>query len=327
MPTVELQIDALRAKINAHNHRYYVLDDPSVPDAEYDRLLRELIALEEANSHLITADSPTQRVGSAPLSAFTQIQHEMPMLSLDNVFTDEDLLAFDERVKKRLKIEQEIAYVCEPKLDGIAVSLLYTNGSLTRAATRGDGATGEDITQNVRTIQSVPLSLSGENIPTQLEVRGEIYMSKKGFNQLNDQARARDEKTFVNPRNAAAGSLRQLDSRITAARPLAIYCYGVGITEDFVAPATHSGMLERLKGWGFRINPHISIAKNIEGCQQYYRQTMERRATLEYEIDGTVYKVDRLDWQTELGFVSRAPRWAVAHKFPAQEELTQLVAV
>lgn len=327
MPTVEQQIEALRAQIDAHNYRYHVLDDPSVPDAEYDRLLRELRALEEANPHLVTADSPTQRVGSTALSAFSQIQHELPMLSLENVFSYEDLLAFDQRVKTRLKTEQDIAYVCEPKLDGIAVSLLYSNGSLTRAATRGDGTTGEDITQNVRTIKSVPLALRGENIPARLELRGEIYMSKKGFDQLNDQARTRDEKTFVNPRNAAAGSLRQLDSSITAARPLAIYCYGVGVIEGFDLPATHSGMLGSLKGWGLRVNPHISIAKNIEECQQYYKEMLDRRTGLEYEIDGTVYKVDRLDWQADLGFVSRAPRWAVAHKFPAQEELTQLLAV
>lgn len=327
MPTVEQQIDALRKEINAHNYCYHVLDDPSVPDAEYDRLMRELSALEEANPELITADSPTQRVGSAPLSAFTQIQHELPMLSLENVFTDEELLAFDKRVKTRLKTEQDIAYVCEPKLDGIAVSLLYTDGSLTRAATRGDGTSGEDITQNVRTIESVPLTLLGENFPARLEVRGEIYMSKKGFAQLNDEARKRDEKTFVNPRNAAAGSLRQLDSRITAARPLAIYCYGVGIAQGFELPATHSDMLQCLKRWGLRINPQIDIVQNIGDCRVYYDKTLERRAMLEYEIDGTVYKVDRLDWQAELGSGARAPRWAVAHKFPAQEELTLLLAV
>ena len=327
MASVEQQIDTLRAQINAHNYRYHVLDDPSVPDAEYDRLLRELRALEEANPHLITSESPTQRVGNAPLSAFRQIQHEMPMLSLDNAFTEADLLAFDERVKKRLKIEHDVAYVCEPKLDGIAVSLLYIDGSLARAATRGDGTTGEDITDNVRTIKSVPLTLHGDDVPARLEVRGEIYLSKQGFEQLNDQARASEKKTFVNPRNAAAGSLRQLDSRITAARPLAIYCYGVGVSEGFVVPDTHSDMLARLKDLGLRVNPHISVAENIEGCQQYYLQTMQRRAALEYEIDGTVYKVNRMDWQAELGFVSRAPRWAVAHKFPAEEELTQLLAV
>lgn len=327
MPTVEQQIDALRVQINAHNHRYHVLDDPSVPDAEYDRLLRELRALEEANPGFVTSDSPTQRVGSTPSSAFRQIQHEMPMLSLDNAFTDADLLAFDERIKKRLKIEEDVAYVCEPKLDGIAVSLLYIDGRLSRAATRGDGTTGEDITANVRTIKSVPLKLNGDNTPARLEVRGEIYLSKKGFDQLNDQARARDEKAFVNPRNAAAGSLRQLDSRITAARPLAIYCYGVGVSEGFVSAATHSDTLQQLKKLGLRVNPNISVAKNIEACQQYYRETLQRRAALDYEIDGTVYKVDRLDWQAKLGFVSRAPRWALAHKFPAQEELTRLLAV
>lgn len=315
-------------QLNHHNHLYYVLDDPSIPDVEYDRLLRRLQQLEEQYPELKTADSPTQRVGAEPLKEFNSVAHEVPMLSLDNAFNDEELLEFHRRVTERLKLSGTLAYVCEPKLDGAAVSLLYQNGVLVQGATRGDGFTGEDITKNVRTINSIPLKLLTKNPPTLLEVRGEIYLPKAGFEKINREAKAADEKLFVNPRNAAAGSLRQLDSKITASRPLEMAAYSLGQIEGgmegLVQPETHSGTLVLLKQWGFLVNPHVEVADDIDGCLDYYQKISDIRDQLPCEIDGIVYKVDNLALQQRLGFVARAPRWAIARKFPAQEEMTRL---
>jgi DNA ligase (NAD+) len=325
---------ALREQINFHNYQYYALDHPSIPDAEYDRLFQELQYVEQLFPSLISPDSPTQRVGSQPLSAFSQVTHRIPMLSLDNGFNDDDLHEFNRRVLDRLKSlgithndNNLIEYACEPKLDGIAVSLLYQKGILVQGATRGDGTTGEDITQNVRTIPSIPLRLRGEGFPDVLEVRGEIYMPKSGFNRLNEWAVAQGEKTFANPRNAAAGSLRQLDPRITAQRPLEMCAYSVGFVEGGEIPPTHTDVLHALSTWGFRINQDMGRVSGIEACITYFIQMGEKRASLAYDIDGIVFKVNRLDLQQRLGFVSRAPRWAIAQKFPAQEEITQLLEV
>lgn len=320
------EITQLRQQINFHNYRYYALDNPEVPDAEYDRLMRRLREIETANPDLITPDSPTQRVGSKPLSEFATIVHELPMLSLDNAYNDEDLLAFNNRIQDRLKSTQDVEYVCEVKLDGLAISLLYRDGLLVRGATRGDGTNGEDITQNVRTINSIPLRLMGSGFPQVLEVRGEIYMPKAGFNALNEKARAAGEKLFVNPRNAAAGSLRQLDSRITANRPLEMCAYSVGYVEGNL-PSTHYDILQSLKHWGFLTNRETQLVANIEQAMTFYRGIGDRREKLVYDIDGVVIKVNSIELQEELGFVSRAPRWAVAYKFPAQEETTQLLDV
>lgn len=316
----------LREQLNHHNYRYYVLDDPEVPDAEYDRLFRELQSLEEKYPALVSPDSPTQRVGAVPLAAFKEVKHKIPMLSLGNAFDDDEVLAFGRRVNEKLGSE-DVAFTVEPKLDGLAISLLYEDGMLVRAATRGDGMTGEDVTQNVRTIKSIPLHLIGDDYPRVLEVRGEVYMPKAGFEALNERQRAAGEKTFANPRNAAAGSLRQLDSRITATRPLAMFCYGVGQVDGGVLPDQHGAILHRLKDWGLRVCPEIATVQGIEACLSYYRNIAEQRAALPYDIDGVVYKVDDLAQQQVLGFVSRAPRWAIAHKFPAQEAVTRLVGI
>lgn len=324
MKEIQQQADNLRKQLRYHNHRYYVLDDPEIPDAEYDRLFRELQALEAAHPELVTSDSPTQRVGATPLSEFGEIKHVIPMLSLGNVFSDEELLAFDKRIHDRLKSDAEMEYVAEPKLDGLAISLMYENGVFTRAATRGDGETGEDVTQNVRTIEAVPLRLLGEGWPQVLEVRGEIYMPKAGFNALNERLRNEGMKTFVNPRNAAAGSLRQLDSRITAQRPLTIFCYAVGLVDGGEMPLTHYAILQQLATWGFRVCPDIRLVNGAQGCLAFYNKIGAQRENLPYDIDGVVYKVNSISLQQELGFVSRAPRWATAHKFPAQEEITVL---
>lgn len=323
----EEQINQLRRQIEDYNYRYYVLDDPTVSDATYDQLLQKLKLLEKEYPQFITPDSPTQRVGATPQREFAEVNHVVPMLSLENAFTDEDVVAFDKRIHERLEISQSIEYTCEPKLDGLAVTLIYENGSLIRAATRGDGTTGEDITENIRTISSVPLHLRGDDYPDILEVRGEVYMPKKGFIELNIRAEQNGEKVFVNPRNAAAGSLRQLDSRITALRPLEIYCYGVGLVEGKKLPVTHSQILTNLKKWGLRVNPEMKVVKDIEGCLNYYSYLGEKRKKLAYEIDGVVYKVNSIEYQQSLGFVSRAPRWAIAHKFPAEEVLTTVEAV
>lgn len=316
----------LRGLIARCNYRYYVLDDPEVPDAEYDRLMAELRALENDWPELVTPDSPTQRVGAAPLSAFGQVRHDLPMLSLDNAFTAEEVEDFDRRVREQLELET-VVYAAEPKLDGLAVSLRYQDGVLVRAATRGDGQVGEDITQNIRTVRSIPLRLLGEGYPPVLEARGEVFMPKSGFEALNRRARERGEKPFANPRNAAAGSLRQLDSRITAERPLDMFCYGVGAVEGGVLPPRHSQILDRLRAWGLRVNPELKVVTGGAGCLAYYQAMLARRDALPYEIDGVVYKVDRLDQQRNLGYVARAPRWAIAHKFPAQEELTRVIAI
>ena len=320
----EKEIRALRLKIDHHNHCYFVLDSPEISDSEYDKLLHELKFLESDYPHLITSESPTQRVGAVALKSFGQIRHEMPMLSLDNSFNPEDQVDFNRRVKDRLNASDDIEYACEPKLDGIAVSLLYENGLLVRGATRGDGATGEDITQNVRTIESIPLKLMSDDWPERLEVRGEIYIPKAGFDALNKRARAREEKVFVNPRNAAAGSLRQLDSRITAKRPLTMYCYSAGIVEGGELPSRHSDILEQFRHWGLRVNPETRVVSGVQACEDYYEHMAEKRESLPYEIDGIVYKVNDIAQQQRLGFVARAPRWAIARKFPAQEAITIL---
>ncbi len=324
---IKKEIDQLRAEINKHNFHYYVLDDPQLPDSEYDRLMRQLQALEAANPSLVSSDSPTQRVGALPLDSFQQVQHEVPMLSLDNAFSDQELMDSDRRIQDRLGLRGPIQYACEPKLDGIAASLLYRNGKLVRGATRGDGANGEDITQNVRTIPSIPLVLMGSGYPTLLEVRGEIYMPKAGFEALNRKARDQGDKIFVNPRNAAAGSLRQLDPRVTAQRLLEMCCYSGGWIEGGRLPDLHSDILKQLCQWGLRINSESQVVEDIRGCIGYYASLAAKRDELPYDIDGIVFKVNRLEQQRELGFVSRAPRWAIAYKFPAQEELTQVIDV
>lgn len=324
---IQDEIEALRQKIIEYDYSYYVLDDPVVSDTEYDHLFRKLQELEKTHPQFLSPDSPTQRVGVAPLKAFAEVQHEVPMLSLDNAFDEEEVLAFDRRVHERLGLEKDIEYICEPKLDGLAISLRYENGRLERGATRGDGMRGEDVTQNIRTISAIPLRLRGNDFPPLLEVRGEVYMPKAGFEQLNRAAEKKGEKTFVNPRNAAAGSLRQLDSRITASRPLAFFCYGVGIVGGKKLADTQSSILEQLKEWGFPINPHIQVVMGVPGCLRFFQQLAKKRPTLSYEIDGVVYKVNRLALQQQLGFVTRAPRWALAHKFPAEEVYTVLEEV
>ncbi len=321
---VRQRIEALRKLINYHNYRYYVLDDPEIPDSEYDRLMRELQALEEAHPEFITPDSPTQRVGAEPLKEFGEVRHKVPMLSLENAFSDEELREFDARVHKLLGVEAPIEYAAEPKLDGLAVSLKYEHGVLVQGATRGDGYRGEDVTANVRTIDSIPLRLLGEEWPEVLEVRGEVFMPKSGFEKLNREARRKGEKTFANPRNAAAGSLRQLDPRVTASRPLAFFAYGWGELSVERLADTHSASMLRLRDFGLPISPELKVLRGVEACLAYHREMQERRDSLDYDIDGVVFKVDRLDWQERLGYVSRAPRWAIAHKFPAEEALTVL---
>ncbi|MEG1040178.1 MAG: NAD-dependent DNA ligase LigA [Pseudomonas sp.] len=332
--TAESRILELRAELDQHNYRYYVLDEPSVPDAEYDRLFNELKALEAEHPELVTADSPTQRVGGAALSAFSQVRHEVPMLSLGNAFEENDLREFDRRVVEGLDLPAgdlfadgaAVDYSCEPKLDGLAVSLVYRDGQLVQGATRGDGTTGEDISVNVRTVRNIPLKLQGEGWPAVLEVRGEVYMSKAGFERLNQAQIEAGGKTFANPRNAAAGSLRQLDSKITASRPLEFCCYGLGQVSAPLAD-THIGTLEQLKAWGLPISRELRHAAGVAECLEYYRDIGARRNDLPYEIDGVVFKVNSLASQRELGFRAREPRWAIAHKFPAMEELTEVLDV
>ena len=327
--SVVARAEQLRAEIEQHNYRYYVLDEPEIPDAEYDRLFNELRALEARYPELVSEDSPTRRVGKKPDSGFAEVRHEQPMLSLDNAFSDEEMAAFVRRARERLGLgeNEPLEIVSEPKLDGLAVSLLYEQGRLVRAATRGDGSIGEDITLNVRTLPSVPLRLLGEGWPQRLEVRGEIYMPRAGFERLNEQARAAGEKTFVNPRNAAAGSLRQLDPAVTAKRPLEFCCYSTGVVEGGRLPDSHIERLRQLNRWGFRINPEMQRVDGLEGCRESYRQLADKRDRLPYDIDGIVFKLDRIDQQEALGYVARAPRWAIAHKFPAQEEITRLKKV
>lgn len=319
---IQQRVDELRAALEDHNYYYYVLDDPRIPDSEYDRLFRELQKLESDYPELASDESPTRRVGSSAETSFAEVTHRLPMLSLDNAFSEDELQDFDRRVRDRLGADGAVEYVCEPKLDGLAVSLHYEKGLLTRAATRGDGYTGEDITANIRTIPSVPLKLRGNSFPDVIEVRGEVYMPRAGFDKLNQGLAAQGEKTFVNPRNAAAGSLRQKKSTVTAKRPLELCAYSMAVADDSQLPATHWESLQRVKDWGFRINPEMRLAEGAQACLDAYNELMAKRDTLPYEIDGIVFKVNRLDYQRELGFVSRAPRWAIAHKFPAQEELT-----
>ena len=311
----------LRSQIAQHDYRYYVLDDPLIADAEYDRLMQELRALEAAHPELVTSDSPTQRVAGIPSDAFGEVVHQVPMLSLDNAFSEEDLRAFDRRIHERLERGGELDYVAEPKLDGLAVSVIYRDGLLERAATRGDGVTGEDVTANVRTIRAVPQRLRGE-APRLFEARGEVFMTIAGFERMNRLARERGEKVFVNPRNAAAGSLRQLDARITASRPLSSFFYGVGVIEGVPLPKLQSELLELLRAQGLPVSPETRTVHGVEGCLAYYRRVGERRSALPYQIDGVVYKLNSRADQERLGFVSRAPRWAIAHKFPPDEVFT-----
>lgn len=320
------QLTSLRNLIRHHENLYYVLDAPAIPDSEYDKLIKQLQTLEYQYPELITSDSPTQRVGGTPLSQFASIKHEMPMLSLDNVFDETSFFAFNKRIKDRLHLNENehVEYCCELKLDGLAVSLLYENGRFIQAATRGDGTTGEDITANVRTIKVIPLVLQGDNIPTRLEVRGEVFMTHKGFDKLNTDAEKRNEKVFANPRNAAAGSLRQLDPKVTAKRPLTFFCYGVGIIEGTSLPDSHYARLMQFKAWGLPVSNKVQVRLGAQAALDYFKDISEERMSLDFDIDGVVIKVNQIAQQQELGFVARAPRWAIAFKFPAQEEVTQL---
>ena len=319
----------LRETIARHDHLYHVLDAPEIADAEYDRLFAELVALEAAHPELAVPDSPTQRVGGAPLDAFDEVVHEVPMLSLANAFDASGVADFDRRVRERLELGEgeEVEYVAETKLDGIAVSLRYEAGRLAVAATRGDGTRGEDITANVRTIRSIPLGLAGGGYPESLEVRGEVYLPLDRFERLNEEQRARGEREFVNPRNAAAGGLRQLDPRATRTRRLMFFCHGAGDAAGIPSASTHRDLLRRMEGWGLRVSPDVRVVRGVSGCVEYYREIETRRESLGYQIDGVVYKVNRLDEQRRLGAVSRAPRWALAHKFPAEEAVTTLLGI
>ncbi len=318
------QLASIKTTVAEYNYQYYVLDNPSVPDAEYDRQMLVLQAIEKQYPDLLTDDSPSQKVGDMPLPEFKQVAHEVPMLSLDNAFDRESFLAFEKRMQDRLKNPNEITYSCEPKLDGLAVSLLYENGKLMRGATRGDGRVGENITANVRTIRNIPLTLRGDNYPQRLEVRGEVIMTRDGFIKLNKTQLEQEKKVFANPRNAAAGSLRQLDSRITAKRPLLFFTYSLGLVENEQYPLadSHSARLKQLSDWGLPLSKELQVAEGAEACLDYYQHLGNIRDSLNYDIDGVVFKANNIELQQTLGFVARAPRWAIAHKFPAQEEMT-----
>ena len=320
------RIEALKAALHHHNYQYHALDAPIIADFEYDQLFQALLALEKAHPDLLTKDSPTQRVGSEPLAGFTQIQHALPMLSLDNAFNAVDIADFHERVAERLG-QVHVRYCAEPKIDGVAISLLYEGGRFIRAATRGDGLTGEDVSMNARTIEAIPLVLQGEDFPDRLEVRGEVYLAKAVFNDLNQALIEQGEKPFANPRNAAAGSMRQLDSRLTAKRRLTMFAYSVGLVEGGNLPSEHYELMQQLRVWGFRINPDIEQVNDAAGCQAYFEGLAQRRAHLAYEIDGVVFKVDSLASQAALGFLTRTPRWAIAGKFPAAQGRTRVVDV
>ncbi|MEO1751078.1 NAD-dependent DNA ligase LigA [Thiofaba sp. EF100] len=317
----------LRREIARHDYAYYVLNAPIIPDAEYDRLMRELLKIEAGHPEWVTPDSPSQRVGGAPQAGFAEVRHAVPMLSLDNAMGEDELADFDRRVRERLGTDHAVEYNAEPKIDGLAISLRYEDGLLVRAATRGDGERGEDVTANVRTVHAIPLRLMGEGWPKVLEVRGEVYMPRKGLAALNARLARAGEKTFANPRNAAAGSLRQLDSRITATRPLSFFAYGWGEVDGLALPERHSTMLERLREWGLPVNPLNQVVHGLAGAKDYAARILAKRDALDYDIDGAVFKVDRLADQRELGFIARAPRWAVAFKFPPEEELTELLDV
>lgn len=328
------RIETLKKALNEHNYRYYVLDSPTIPDSEYDKLFRELLALEKEHPELQSLDSPTLRVGARPLKLFPEVVHAVPMLSLDNAFSEQVVRDFDTRIRERLKTTgfkdaDEIAYTCEPKIDGLAVSLLYENGIFVQGATRGDGTTGEQITENLRTVSAIPLVLrqttKGEAIPKLLEVRGEVYMPKSAFLALNKAAEEKGEKVFANPRNAAAGSIRQLNSQITAGRALGFFAYA--LARPALQEKTHSQNLYQLQDWGFPISPEVRVVTGINECLEYFSDMQLKRNGLPYEIDGVVYKVDSLNLQEKLGFISRAPRWAVAHKFPAEEMLTEVLDI
>ncbi|MCO4786897.1 NAD-dependent DNA ligase LigA [Marinomonas atlantica] len=319
-------LKALTNQLNDYSYAYHVKDEPLVPDAEYDRCYRELQKIEVKHPEWIQPDSPTQRVGEKPDNGFSSVLHTVPMLSLDNAFDNDSMVDFDERIQK-LSGKASITYCCEPKLDGLAISLRYEDGHLVRGLTRGDGLTGEDITSNIKTIYSVPLKLRTETPPPVLEVRGEIYMPKAGFEKLNQIAAEKGEKAFVNPRNAAAGSLRQLDPKVTAARPLVLCAYSIGYAEGWSQPDSHYDGLLQLSEWGFKVNDLMSRVEGVQGCLDYFAQLSEQRDGLSYDIDGIVYKVDSIAQQKQLGFVARAPRWAIARKFPAQEEVTQILGV
>lgn len=316
----------LREQINHHNYRYYVLDRPEIPDAEFDRLVRALEEIEQQYPEIITPDSPTQRVGGTPSAQFAQVRHTVPMLSLSNAFSDVEVGDFVRRIQERLQLA-EIEFCAEPKMDGLAISLVYERGVLVQGSTRGDGTTGEDVTPNIRTIHSIPLRLIGDDYPRVLEVRGEAVMTRRAFAELNRRQQDKGEKLFANPRNAAAGSLRQLNPRVTAERPLEFFCYGIGTVEDGSLPGKHSEILQRLQQWGIRVSAQMAVVHGLAGCLDYYRRMQTRRESLPFDIDGVVYKVNQLAQQEQMGFVAKAPRWAVAHKFPAQEELTQVLAI
>ncbi|MDG2917109.1 NAD-dependent DNA ligase LigA [Bisgaard Taxon 10/6] len=325
MTDIQNQINQLRKTLRHHEYQYHVLDNPEIPDSEYDRLFHQLKALEQQHPELITVESPTQRVGAKPSAGFAQITHELPMLSLDNAFSDEEIYAFMKRIQDRLmSLPDNLEFCCEPKLDGLAVSILYENGVLVQAATRGDGMTGEDITLNIRTVRNIPLQLLTDNPPARLEVRGEVFMPQAGFDKLNEEALAKGEKTFANPRNAAAGSLRQLDPKITSQRPLVFNAYSIGITQGADLPPTHYERLQWLKSVGIPVNSEIRLCNGTEEVLKFYRAIQAKRPNLGYDIDGTVVKVNAISLQERLGFISKAPRWAIAYKFPAQEEMTVL---
>lgn len=320
------RVEQLRQEINQHNYRYYILDDPEIPDAEYDRLMQELLKLETTYPELVTPNSPTQRVGAPPLSEFKEVKHIVPMLSLSNAFNEQDMQAFDKRIRDKLNLEK-IVYSGETKLDGLAVNLLYENGELINAATRGDGYIGEDITLNIKTISQIPLSLIGEHAPEKIEIRGEVFMTHKGFEKLNKNQKEKNEKLFANPRNAAAGSLRQLDSRITAERPLSFFAYGIGEYKGDIVLNSHTQILKQLQLWGMPVSPESKQINGLAECVEYFDSIGQRRSELEYEIDGVVFKVDDVLQQQELGFISRAPRWAIAYKYPPMEEITQVLDI
>lgn len=325
-PTPADRAIELRRLLDDANYRYHVLDEPNIPDAEYDRLLRELDELEAANPDLITPDSPTQRVGNAPSARFAEVRHAIPMLSLGNAFSDEEVQDFVRRIAEKLK-RPHLLFSVEPKLDGLAISLRYEDGAFVQGATRGDGATGEDVTANLRTIKAIPMRLRGKGWPRVLEVRGEVYMPLAAFRAYNERALKEGGKVLANPRNGAAGSLRQLDPRMTAQRPLAFYAYAVGLVEGGDLPASHSQTLARLREWGFPVSAENRVVDGVDGLLDYYRSVGDKRDALPFDIDGVVYKLDDYEGQREMGFVSRAPRWAIAHKFPAQEQMTVLESI
>ena len=317
--SLKIKIEKLKEEINKHNYLYHSQDEPEITDVQFDLLFRDLQQLEIDNPEFVTSDSPTQRIGASPLKSHAKIVHDMPMLSLDNAFSEEDLADFEARICGRLKTKNIICYSCEPKIDGVAISLIYEDGKLVRGATRGDGATGEDVTQNVRAIEAIPLRLCGTEYPRRLEVRGEVYFPRSAFKAANQLAVRLGERTFANPRNAAAGSLRQLDARLTAQRKLSMFCYSVGIVEGGSLPGKHSEILLKLKTWGLRVNPLVEVIAGIKGCVDFFGKILTKRTELDYDIDGVVFKVDRLDLQGELGVLSRTPRWAIAHKFPPEQ--------